>query len=136
MAGYLSTQYGSAGTQGAKDAIQEAMWSLLDANIALSYGCQNAGTCRTDITNAFSALPTFLSNHTVTVYTDARTACTAFGSGGAAPSASGCMQEFVTVAGVPEPGSASLMSLGGALLGLGVLRKRKLARSNNALYRA
>jgi len=129
MAGYLSTQYAGAANQAAKDAIQEAMWSLLDANVSLSYGCQNAGACNTDVTSAFSALPSFVANHTVTIYTDARSACTAFGSGGAAPSASGCMQEFVTTAAVPEPGSASLMSIGGLLVGLGVLRKRKLARS-------
>jgi len=128
MAGYLSTQYASAVTQAAKDAIQEAMWTLLDANIPLSYGCQNAGTCNTDITNAFSNLASFLSNHSVTIYTDARSACTAFGNNGAAPSASGCMQEFVTVDPVPEPSSAALMSIGGALIGLGALRRRKLLR--------
>lgn len=141
MAGYLSTLLKSSSSQGANDAVAEAMWSLLDANVAITpYSCsgQSASACQTavsnDISSAFSHLSSFLAANTIAIYTDSRSNCTASGNSGAAPTASGCMQEFIAVSPspgnespVPEPSSVVLMGIGGALMGLGVLRRRKQA---------
>jgi hypothetical protein len=143
MAGYLSTLLNSSNSPGANDAIVEAMWTLLDANTSLSpYDChsETSSVCQTavsnDISAAFSNLSSFLSGHTITIYTDADSSCTASGNSGAAPTKHGCMQEFIAVSSsspgnqspVPEPSSFVLMGIGGALIGLGVLRQRKATR--------
>jgi hypothetical protein len=139
MAGYLSTLIKSSSTQAANDAAVEAMWTLLDANTSLTpYSCSGltSSACQTaisnDISSAFSNLASFLATNTITIYTDSRASCTASGNSGRAPTASGCMQEFIAVSpstAVPEPGSAVLLSVGGALIGLGALRQRKPART-------
>jgi len=137
MAGYLTTLYNSSNTQGTNDAIQDAIWSLLDANVALAYSChgESASACQTSVTNDINAaganLSNFVTDHTVTIYTESSPGCTAFGSSGRASTGSGCMQEFVSVtdpAPVPEPSSFVLMGIGGLLIGLGVLRRRKATR--------
>jgi len=135
MAGYLTTQYGAS--QSTNNVIQEAIWTLLDSGTSLSW-CGGSSVCagtaeNTDISNAYSAITSggWLSNHTVSIYTDNRSGCTAYGlaNGATAPSNPTCMQEFVTVSStVPEPSSFTLIGIGGALIGLGMFGHRKIAR--------
>jgi len=139
MAGYLSTQYATAGTQTAINEIQNAIWSLLATyGSAAPYGCDSA--CQSDITHAFGQLPTFLASNIVNVYTIAppngtpanQFGCTSYGSGDGIPILSGgnCMQEFVSVTDPPpEPSTLALMGIGGGLIGLGTLRRRRVARN-------
>ena len=57
MSGWLASQLSSSKTQGTNDALQEAIWTLLDANIALApYSCagESASACQTAVTNDVS----------------------------------------------------------------------------------
>ncbi len=143
MAGVLASGLSSAASQGAKDAAVEAMWSLLDTGVSLApYRCsgETSALCQTavsnDITSAYTNLPGFLSDHAITIYTDANPGCTASGSAGDAPNAHGCMQEFIAVSmsspgyasPVPEPSSFVLIGIGGALIVLARLGRRKVTR--------
>jgi hypothetical protein len=136
MSGWLASQLSSSKTQGTNDALQEAIWTLLDANIALApYSCagESASACQTAVTNDVSTAAadyaSFITDHTISIYTDVTAGCV--WSGTTAPTASGCMQEMISVtsSAVPESSSMVLMGIGGALIGLGALRRRKTTRN-------
>ncbi len=125
-AGFLTSLYNTTtgtNTYGGNNEIQYAIWAITGTK-----ACADA-TCTADLSLAASNYASFMSNHTVTVYTDYRSGCTATGG----LTQSGCMQEFVTTApstATPEPNSAALLGLGGSLIGLGSLRRRKKAAKN------
>jgi len=137
MAGFLTTQYATAGTQTAINEIQYAIWALLAADgTTVPNNCDS--TCQSDVTSAYSNLSTFLASNVVNIYTIAppggtpanEFGCTSYGSGDGVPTlsgeGSGCMQEFVTVSSAtPEPSTLALMGLGGGLIGFGALRRRR-----------
>jgi hypothetical protein len=121
-AGYLTSLY-NTGVTGGNDAIQDAIWSIT--------GTLNSTTCDSNCVNeknaAASNYASFMSDHTVTVYTDAQASCENVGTG----TTSGCMQEFISTAPIsstPEPSSATLLGIGGGLIGLGALRLKKTAK--------
>jgi PEP-CTERM motif len=121
-AGYLTSLYNTSVT-GGNDAVQYAIWSLT----------QTTGTCDSNCValknQALANYASFMSNHTITIYTDAQAGCQTLGAGSAAAGTT-CMQEFISTAptsGVPEPSSATLLGLGTGLIGLGALRRRNKA---------
>jgi hypothetical protein len=117
-AAYLVSLY-NTGVTGGNDAIQDAIWSIT--------GTLNSTTCDSNCVNEKSAAAanyaSFMTTHTVTVYTDANNpACSANAT---------CMQEFISVAPTsptPEPSSATLLGIGGGLIGLGALRMKKTSK--------
>ena len=126
QAGFLTSLYNTTtgnNTYGGNNEIQFAIWAITGTK-----ACADA-TCTADVALATSNYAAFMSNHTVTVYTDYRSGCTAAGG----LTQSGCMQEFITTApstATPEPSSAALLGLGGGLIGFGSLRRRKKAAKN------
>ena len=120
-AAYLVSLY-NTGVTGGNDAIQDAIWSIT-GTLSGSNTCDS--NCVNEKSAAASHYASFMTNHTVTVYTDAQASCENVGTG----TASGCMQEFISIAptATPEPSSAALMGIGGGLIGLGALRIRKTA---------
>jgi hypothetical protein len=117
MAAYLTTLYAPPSSP-ANDAIQLAIWEIVDKSTSLNNYNSAAAADVTQAVNWFNSLTTpqlTAFEGDITIYTDAPQG----------------MQEFVSVtpwSPVPEPSSLVLVSMGGALIGLGALRRRRPAR--------
>jgi hypothetical protein len=119
MAAYLTTQY-AAPSSAANDAIQLAIWDMLDVSTSLNNynaaALADVNAAKTWFASLSAANLTAFENR-ISIYTDSNQK----------------MQEFISVGpstATPEPSSAALLGLGGSLIGLGSLRRRKKAAKN------